>query len=106
MAGMRDVCGAVSGMFMAYGLLCGPADPTDRAAKTNNYAALRQLAGEFEARNGSIICRQLLGLDPNVKPQPPEPRTDILSFKLAGVVGLEPTSTVLETAILAFGRYP
>lgn len=29
-----------------------------------------------------------------------------LSFKLAGVVGLEPTSTVLETAILAFGRYP
>ena len=50
MAGMRDVCGAVSGMFMAYGLLCGPADPTDRAAKTNNYAALRQLAGEFEAR--------------------------------------------------------
>ena len=34
MAGMRDVCGAVSGMFMAYGLLCGPADPTDRAAKT------------------------------------------------------------------------
>ena len=76
MAGMRDVCGAVSGMFMAYGLLCGPADPTDRAAKTNNYAALRQLAGEFEARNGSIICRQLLGLDPNFKPQPPEPRTD------------------------------
>ena len=59
MAGMRDVCGAVSGMFMAYGLLCGPADPTDRAAKTNNYAALRQL-----------------GLDPNFKPQPPEPRTD------------------------------
>lgn len=30
----------------------------------------------------------------------------VLSFKLAGVVGLEPTSTVLETAILAFGRYP
>ena len=29
-----------------------------------------------------------------------------LNFKLAGVVGLEPTSTVLETAILAFGRYP
>ena len=50
MAGMRDVCGAVSGMFMAYGLLCGPADPTDRAAKTKSYEVLRQLAGEFEAR--------------------------------------------------------
>ncbi len=76
MAGMRNVCGAVNGMFMAYGLLCGPADPTDRAAKAKSYETLRQLAGEFEARNGSLICRQLLGLDPDFKPQPPEPRTD------------------------------
>ena len=76
MAGMRNVCGAVNGMFMAYGLLCGPADPTDRAAKAKSYETLRQLAGEFEAPNGSLICRQLLGLDPDFKPQPPEPRTD------------------------------
>ena len=76
MAGMRNVCGAVNGMFMAYGLLCGPADPTDRAAKAKSYETLGQLAGEFEARNGSLICRQLLGLDPDFKPQPPEPRTD------------------------------
>ena len=68
MAGMRNVCGAVNGMFMAYGLLCGPADPTDRAAKAKSYETLRQLAGEFEARNGSLICRQLLGLDPDFKP--------------------------------------
>ena len=76
MAGMRGVCGAVSGMFMAYGLLRGSADPADRAAKAESYAVLRQLAGEFEARSGSLICRQLLGLDPDFKPQPPEPRTD------------------------------
>ena len=76
MAGMRDVCGAVSGMFMAYGLLRGSADPNDRAAKTAAYQTLRQLAGEFEAQNGSLICRQLLGLDPDFKPQPPEPRTE------------------------------
>ena len=76
MAGMRGVCGAVNGMFMAYGLLRGSADPTDRAAKTAAYQTLRQLAGEFEAQNGSLICRQLLGLDPDFKPQPPEPRTE------------------------------
>ena len=68
MAGMRNVCGAVNGMFMAYGLLCGPADPTDRAAKAKSYETLRQLAGEFEAHNGSLICRQLLGLDPDSNP--------------------------------------
>lgn len=76
MAGMRGVCGAVNGMFMAYGLLRGSADPNDRAAKTAAYQTLRQLAGEFEAQNGSLICRQLLGLDPDFKPQPPEPRTE------------------------------
>ena len=63
MAGMRGVCGAVNGMFMAYGLLRGSADPNDRAAKTAAYQTLRQLAGEFEAQNGPLICRQLLGLD-------------------------------------------
>lgn len=75
MAGMREVCGAVSGMFLAYGLLRGSADPTDRAAKTHSYEQLRQLAAEFERRNGSIICRQLLGLGADAKPRAPEART-------------------------------
>jgi len=52
MAGMRDVCGAVSGMFMAYGLLCGPADPTDRAAKTNNYPS----RNSSRARSAFVMC--------------------------------------------------
>lgn len=76
MAGMRETCGAVSGMFLAYGLLRAPSDPTDRAAKAANYEILRSLADEFKRRNGSLICRQLLGLDPDFRPQPPEPRTD------------------------------
>lgn len=76
MAGMRETCGAVSGMFLAYGLLRGSPDPNDRAAKTAHYAVLRELADEFRRRSGSIICRQLLGLDPDFKPQPPEPRTE------------------------------
>ena len=106
MAGMRDVCGAVSGMFMAYGLLCGPADPTDRAAKTNNYAALRQLAGEFEARNGSIICRQLLGLDPNFKPQPPEPRTDSYDKKRPCPEMVYCAADILETYLAGEAETP
>lgn len=75
MGGMRGVCGAVSGMFLAYGLLRGSDDPTDRTAKAAHYATLRQLCEEFERRNGSSLCRQLLGLDPDFKPQPPEART-------------------------------
>lgn len=75
MAGMRGVCGTVSGMFLAYGLLCGSDEPTNRAAKTRHYETLRKLSAEFERQNGSIICRQLLGLDPDFQPQPPEART-------------------------------
>lgn len=69
---MRQVCGAVSGMLMALGLKYGYADPKDRAGKTAQYELVRTLADEFKKENGSIICRELLGLDENFKPKPPE----------------------------------
>lgn len=71
MGGMRQVCGAVSGMLMALGLKYGYADPKDRAGKTAQYELVRALADEFKKENGSIICRELLGLDENFKPKPP-----------------------------------
>ena len=73
---LREVCGAVSGMLMALGLKYGYADPKDRAGKTAQYELVRALADEFKKENGSIICRELLGLDENFKPKPPEARTE------------------------------
>ena len=73
--GMREVCGAVSGMLMAAGLLYGYA-PGDRAGKSEHYARVRELSERYRAENGSIICRELLGLDENFKPKPPEARTE------------------------------
>ena len=63
MARMREVCGAVSGMFMAADLIFGPADSADKAAKDAHYACLQDLAAEFKAETGSIICRVMLGLE-------------------------------------------
>ena len=63
MARMREVCGAVSGMFMAADLIFGPSDPTDKAAKDAHYAELQKLAAEFRKATGSIICRVMLGLE-------------------------------------------
>ena len=55
MGRMREVCG------------------TGRAAV---YAMVQEVAKRFEAENGSIICRVLLGLDKNDRPAPtPEART-------------------------------
>ena len=58
---LREVCGAVSGAAMALGLILGPDDPNDRAAKAAHYARVQSLAAQFAERHGSIVCRDLLG---------------------------------------------
>lgn len=70
MARMREVCGTVSGMFMAADLIFGPADPADKAAKDAHYACLQSLAEAFKAETGSVICRVMLGL-PSEGPSTP-----------------------------------
>ncbi len=81
---LRHVCGSVSGMAMVAGMLTATADPKDKEQKKENYETVQQLANEFEKRNGSIICRELLGLDDEKKNTvgseyqtgaTPEPRT-------------------------------
>ena len=64
MGRMRLVCGAASGMFMLAGLHNGSDTPHDSEGKMANYAFVQQLAGEFKAKYGSLICAELLGLAP------------------------------------------
>lgn len=64
MGRMRMVCGAASGMFMLAGLQNGSAKPHDNEGKMANYAFVQQLAGDFKAKYGSLICAELLGLAP------------------------------------------
>lgn len=37
MGRLREVCGAVSGMFMVVGMIYGYSDPSDKIAKTEHY---------------------------------------------------------------------
>ena len=71
MGRMRLVCGAASGMFMLAGLQNGSCTPHDNEGKMNNYAFVQQLAGDFKAQYGSLICAELLGLAP--RPEEPKP---------------------------------
>ena len=57
---MREVCGAVSGMFMVAGMLYGYTDADDRDGKYNHDKRIQQLAGKFRELIGSYICRELL----------------------------------------------
>lgn len=61
MGRLREVCGAVSGMFMAAGLKYGYTSPVDKEIKTEHYARIQELAKLFKDRNKTIICRELLG---------------------------------------------
>ena len=64
MGRMREVCGSVSGMVMLAGLIAPAADPSVKVDRTRNYALVQQMAEEFKALNGSIVCKELLGLVP------------------------------------------
>ena len=64
MGRMREVCGSVSGMVMLAGLISPAADPSAKDGRTRNYAMVQEVAGEFKAINGSIVCKELLGLVP------------------------------------------
>ena len=64
---MREVCGAASGMFMVVGLETGATDGDDKDGKAANYAKVRELSERFKEQTGSLICRELLGLDQNTQ---------------------------------------
>ena len=70
MGRLREVCGAVSGMFFVLGLHYPFTQPTDKVAKDANYKAVQRTAAEFKSVMGSYICADLLKT--KREPQQPE----------------------------------
>ena len=72
MGRMREVCGALTGIFMAAGLLYSSSDSSSEN-KTAQYKIVQALAEEFKEKNGSILCRELLdGIENSSSPVPSE----------------------------------
>lgn len=71
MGRMREVCGTVSGMTYVISNLFGG------RSKGEVYEIVQSAAEKFKEENGSIICRELLGLSTAEKQSPvPEARTE------------------------------
>jgi len=70
MGRLREVCGAVSGMFLVLGLQYPFIDTKDKGAKNTNYKAVQRTAAEFKSAMGSYICADLLKT--KREPQQPE----------------------------------
>ena len=73
MGRLREVCGAVSGMFFVLSCLYGYDTAGDDVSKMRLYTEVQELAGKFRESCGSIVCREILK---NPPPAPkPSPRT-------------------------------
>ena len=58
-----EMCGAVAGALMVIGLLYGHSDGNDLDSKAKAYALSEEYMNRFIKENGSVVCRELLGLD-------------------------------------------
>lgn len=72
----REVCGAVSGAVLVLSLKHGYSDPKADEIKKDLYSKVREVLKEIEEETGSIICRDLLGLEEKVSSPIPERRTE------------------------------
>lgn len=61
--GCMETCGAVSGMAMVVGMKMSDGNLEDPKTKKECYAMMQKLIEEFKAMNGSIICREIKGID-------------------------------------------
>jgi len=60
---MGEVCGAVTGAYMALSLAHCTGECTTAEGRKVAYAALEAFTGAFKRRHGSVLCRDLLGCD-------------------------------------------
>lgn len=103
---MRETCGSALGMFMLAGLETA-SEQADQVVKAQNYAAVQELAARFREVTGSIVCKELLGLNKRradgtmpeiVITNVPEARTDEYYRK-------RPCVRMVETAIRVYMQW-
>ncbi len=72
---LREVCGAVSGMCIVFGMLYGGADGGDFLEKARHYQNTRRVIEKFREQFGHIVCRELLGAEGKDSGSTPSART-------------------------------
>lgn len=100
MGKLREVCGAVSGMLMVIGMKYGYTDSCDKEGKAKHYELVQDLAKQFEKENGSIICRELLGLSIKNDNPVPESRNENYYKKRPCVELVEQAAKILDEYII------
>ncbi|MCW8929766.1 MAG: C-GCAxxG-C-C family protein [Gammaproteobacteria bacterium] len=63
MGRMGNTCGALTGAYLVLGLEYGSESATEKHKKDQTYEKIQNFTQQFEQRNGSCNCRDLLGCD-------------------------------------------
>lgn len=95
---MREVCGSISGAVFVLNALYGYDDPKDFESKKQLYADVQQICNSFKEINGTIICRELLGIDGASSPTP-EKRTQEYYQKRPCACLVEDSAQILDNFI-------
>lgn len=103
MGRLREVCGSVSGMFMILGYLKGYHAPEDYEGKKVLYEHIQELARRYEEANGSIVCRDLLGLNVKKEDAAPEKRTEEYYKKRPCAEKIGSAAEILEQYLMELG---
>jgi len=69
MGHMGDTCGSVTGAFMVIGLKYGLTVADGSQSHWEAYSAVQEFVEQFRSRNGSIVCREILGFDISNRPK-------------------------------------
>lgn len=100
---LRETCGAVSGMVLAAGCLYGYSDVGDPSRKTEVYALTAQMVNRFKAAMGSMLCRELLGIENYVYSPEAQPRTADFYEKRPCLQCIAEAASVLDAVIAEKG---
>lgn len=63
MGGMEGTCGAISAAAILSGIKCSTGNLEKPDSKGVSYHASKECISEFKEKNGSVICRELKGVE-------------------------------------------
>lgn len=97
MGRMREVCGSVSGAVFVLSALRGYSNPKDTNGKKELYADIQVIGSRFKDKNGSVVCKELLGLSNKGFDNPaPSERTEQYYRKRPCAELVESSADILE----------
>ena len=99
---LREVCGTVSAIALLAGLAEGEVDPGDLKAREKVYQKTRDLLAKFEEENGSLVCRELLGILGREQAARPSERTQEYYKKRPCAKFVACAARIIEEELLGF----